>query len=114
MLPDMADAFDEWLSDYTVLTVTRATANFARADAVVGRTVQAMVQPARKQRLNPAQVDWSKRYKLVHSPEQLVVGEYIEIDGEDYKIIDDGDYQAYGYTEAIAEQTKQTKLVVTV
>jgi hypothetical protein len=113
MLPDMTDTFDEWLSDYTVLTVTKTTLDFVRMDVVVSRTVQAMAQPAQKQHLNPAQVDWSKRYKLVHSPEQLVAGEYIEIDGEDYKIIDDGDYQTYGFTEAIAEQTKQAKLVVT-
>lgn len=113
MLPDMTDAFEGWLSDYTVLTVTQVTLNFVAANVVVGRTVQAMVQPAQKRHLNPDKIDWSKRYKLVHSPAPLYVGEYIEVDGEDYKIIDDGDFQAYGYTEAIAEQTKQTKLVVT-
>ena len=112
MLPDVSEAFDDWLSDYTIKTVTKITVDFVEADTVAGRTIQAMVQVAEKEKLNPDQIDWSKKYVLVHSPDPINVGEYIESGGEDYKIIDPGDWQAYGYTEAIAEQTKQTLLVV--
>ena len=113
MLPDVSDALDGWLSDYTIKTVTKTTVDFVEDNTVAGRTVEAMVQVAEKEKLNPAQIDWSKKYLLVHSPEQINVGEYIESGGEDYKIIEPGDWQAYGYTEAVAEQTKQTLLVVT-
>lgn len=113
MLPDVSDAFDDWLSAYVVKTVTKVTADFADASTVSVRTIQAMVQVAQKEKLNADTIDWSKRYLLVHSPEQMLVGEYIEYSGEDYKIIEPGDWQAYGYTEAIAEQTKQTLLVAT-
>ncbi len=113
MLPDVSDAFDGWLSDYTIKTVTKITADFVEANTVAGRTVQAMVQVAEKEKLNPDQIDWSKKYLLVHSPDPISVGEFIESDGEDYKIIEPGDWQAYGYTEAVAEQTKQTLLAVT-
>ena len=113
MLPDVSDVFDDWLSDYTIKTVTKITVDFVEANTVAGRTIEAMVQVAQKEKLNADQIDWSKKYLLVHSPEQISIGEYIESEGEDYKIIEPGDWQTYGYTEAIAEQTKQTLLVVT-
>ncbi len=113
MLPDVSEAFDGWLSDYPIKTVTKLTVDFEEADTVAGRTIQAVVQVAQKEKLNPDQIDWSKKYLLVHSPDQINVGEYIESDGEDYKIIEPGDWQTYGYTEAVAEQTKRTLLVVT-
>ena len=113
MLPDVSEAMDGWLSDYLIKTVTKTTVNFEADDTVAGRTIQAMVQVAQKEKLNPDQIDWSKKYILVHSPDPINVGEYIESNGEDYKIIEPGDWQAYGYTEAVAEQTKQTLLVVT-
>ena len=113
MLPDVSEALDDWLSDYAIKTVTKSTVDFVEVNTVAGRTIQAMVQVAEKEKLNPDQIDWSKKYLLVHSPDQINVGEYIESDGEDYKIIEPGDWQAYGYTEAVAEQTKQALLVVT-
>lgn len=113
MLPDVSEAMDGWLSDYLIKTVTKITADFDEADTVAGRTIPAMVQVAQKEKLNPDQIDWSKKYILVHSPDPINVSEYIEYGGEDYKIIEPGDWQAYGYTEAVAEQTKQTLLVVT-
>jgi len=113
MLPDVSDALTEWLLPYTVKTVGQMTIDFEPADIVSSRTVQAVVQVAQKNQLSADSIDWDKRYLLVHSPSQLADGEFIEYQGEDYKIIDNGDWQLYGYTEAVAEQTKQTTLVVT-
>ena len=112
-LPDVSEALAEWVSSYTVKTVTQQTTDFIDTSPVVGRTVEAMVQVAEKEKLNPDQIDWSLRYLLIHSPEQLNAGEFIEYRGEDYKIIDDGDWLAYGYTEAVAEQTKRPVIQVT-
>lgn len=113
MLPDMSDALEEWKLPYTVKTVTKQTVEFVESNIIVGRTIEAVVQVAQKDKLNSDQIDWSLRYLLVHSGSELQNGEYIEYQGEDYKIIDDGNYQLYGFTEAVAEQTKRTLLVVT-
>ena len=113
MLPDVSEALDDWVSDYTVKTVTQITVDFVETNVVAVRTIQAMVQLADKEKINPTQIDWSKKYIWIHSPDPVSVNEYIEHGGEDYKIIEPGDWQTYGYTEAIAEQTKQTLLVET-
>ena len=114
MLPDVSEALTDWLSDYSLKSVARTTTNFVEAVVVTVRTLPAVVQVAQKDKLNTDAIDWSKRYLLVHSPDAIENGEYLEYGGEDYKIIDNGDWQAYGYTEAVAEQTKQTLLVETV
>jgi hypothetical protein len=113
MLPDMAETLEEWQEPYTVKTVTRITVDFVDADVVVGRTVQAVVQPAEMEKINPEIIDWSKKYQQIHSPDELLIGEYLVYQGEDYKIVADGDYQRYGFSEVVAEQTKRALLVVT-
>lgn len=113
MLPNVSQALDGWTSTHRVKTVARITVDFEPADVVTGRDVEAMVQVADKTKLNAGSIDWSLRYLLVHSPDPVYVGEYIVYNGEDYKIIDDGDYQAYGFVEAVAEQTKRPPLAET-
>lgn len=110
MLPDVSDALTEWAIPVTVKTVSQATVDFEPVESVTPRTVDAVIQPAQKEKLNAEQIDWSLRYLLVHSTEPLYAGEFIEYEGEDYKIIEPGDWQLYGYTEAIAEQTKRQLL----
>lgn len=113
MLPDVSIALAEWAVPVVVKSVTQHTIDFEPADLITPRTIDAVVQPAQKEKLNADQIDWSLKYLLVHSTEQLAAGEFIEYQGEDYKIVEPGDWQAYGYSEAIAEQTKRTPLVAT-
>lgn len=110
----MSDALAEWSLPYTVKTATETTdANFDKVPVVTARTISAVVQPAQKEKLNADQIDWSLQHLWIHSPDQVAVGEFIEYQGADYKIIEPGDWQLYGYTEAIAEETKRTPLEVT-
>lgn len=113
MLPDMSDTLEEWALPYTVKTVTRTTVNFEPVDVVAGRTVDAVVQPAQMETLNKDQIDWSKKYLQIHSAAPIAMGEFLEYEGEDYRIIDNGNYQLYGFTEAVGEQTKKALLEVT-
>lgn len=113
MLPDMADVLAEWAAPYTVKTITRITLEFEPVNVVTDRIIRAVIQPAQKEKLNPDQIDWSKKYIQIHTTETLIPGELIVYGREDYKVIEPGDYQLYGFTEAIAEQTKQTLVPIT-
>lgn len=113
MLPDMSDVLEEWQLPYLVKTIVKQTVNFVDNNTVTGRTVDAVVQVAQKDKLNAAQIDWSLHYLLVHTDSELDNGELIEFQGGDYKIIDNGDYQLYGFTEAVAEQTRKAIVPVT-
>lgn len=112
-LPNVTKAIKKWASSYTVKNVSRVTVNFVESNVVTGRTIRALIQAAQKEKLNTDQIDWSKEYIQIHSLDQLFNGEYIEYSGADYKVIDCGDWQRYGYTEAVAEETKKTKIVIT-
>lgn len=113
MRPNMGRIVRRSASPYTVKTITRQTVDFVESDVVAGRTVKALIQPARKSQLNPEMIDWSLRYITIHSLGPVDEGELIEYGGEDYKIIELGDYQDFGYTEAVAEQTKRPVVQVT-
>ena len=110
MLPDMSDTLSEWSLPYPLKTVTKLTVDFVEADTVSVGTVSAVIQVADKTKLNIDQIDWSLRYLLVHTADEIIIGQYIEFEGGDYKVVDDGNYQLYGFTEAVAEQTKRTLL----
>lgn len=113
MLPDMSDVLIEWEIPVSLKTVTRQTVDFVDADVISVETILAVVQPAQKERLNTDAIDWSLRYMQIHSRRQLSAGQFVEVDGQDYKIIEDGNYQLYGFSDVVAEQTKRPLLVAT-
>lgn len=109
LLPNVGHAIEGWAHPYTVKTVTRETVDFETVVSVSERSVDAMVQPAQKERLTAANLDWSLKYFTVHQTagDPLQVGEFIVIGGQDYKIIEAGDFSAFGFTKALAEQSKR-------
>lgn len=107
MIPNVARVLDAFMEPYTIKTVTKQTTDFVSSDVVVSRTINAVVQPAQKDKLNPDKIDWSLAYVTVHSKEPIANGDLIVYGGQDYKIIDNGDYQRFGYTEGLGEQTKR-------
>lgn len=113
MLPDMSDVLTEWEKPVTIKTVTRTTVDFEPANTVTARTIQAVVQMPQKARLTTVQIDYALKYKQIHSKERVFNGEYLEYNGRDYKIIDDGDWDDYGYTDAVAESTNEPLITVT-
>jgi len=112
--PNMARAVGRWSRPVTVKTVTTVTVDFVPTDTVAARTIDAMVQVADKSKLNPEAIDWSLEYLLVHTTDAtLTMGEFVEHGGGDYKVIDLGPWNDYGYRVVTAEQTKRPLLVVT-
>jgi hypothetical protein len=110
MLPNMSAVLTAFERPVTVKTVTKTTVNFVTVETVTTRTQQCVVQVADKEKLNSGTIDWSLEYLLVHSAGQLQVGEYVEFNGMDYKIISRGAWSGYGYTEVICEETKRPLL----
>lgn len=110
MLPDVSEALTEWEVPVTIKTVTQVTANFQPADQVATRTILAVVQNAQRDRLTTTQIEAGQQYKTLHSKEPVNRGEFLFFEGKDYKIIDDGDWQRYGYTEALCEATNKAPI----
>lgn len=112
-LPNVTAAVLRWATPHNIKTIAKHTVDFVDQNVVTSREIRAVVQPAEKDKLNVEQLDWSRQYLTVHSPDPIANGELLEYNGEDFKIIDNGDWQAFGYTEAVAEQTKKAIVQVT-
>lgn len=113
MLPDMSDTLREWEINIKLKTVTEATVNFVKTRVVTVVDLLAVVQPAEKEKINPDILDWTKEYLQVHSRTQINLGQFIEFQGKDFKLVQKGNYGLYGYFEMFAEETKQPLLVAT-
>ena len=105
MLPDVSHVLDNWEQVVTIKNVARSTTDFVETDVVTSREQLAVVQVAEKSRLNSATINWALQYLLIHSKSDLLMGEYVEFNGADHKIIIRGNWNQYGYLEVIAEAT---------
>jgi len=103
----MADVLTDFEIDVTHDIYTITTVNFVETTTKTSSlTIKAVVQPASQERLKALSVDYSLKYKQVHSKTSLNVGEYIVYEGTSYKIITPGDYQLYGFSDVVAEEVK--------
>lgn len=113
MLPNMSDALIEWEIPVKLKTATETTVNFVKTKVVTVGDLLAVVQPAEKEKINPDTLDWSKEYLQIHSRSMLLLGQFVEYQGKDFKLVQKGNYGNYGYFEMFAEETKQPLLVAT-
>lgn len=112
-LPDVSQVLNDWVVPVTIKTVTKATVDFVATNVVTSRSQDCVIQVADKSKLNSKTINWNLRYLMVHSKSAIEMSEYITFDGEDYKVIEKGNWTSYGYIEVVAEQTRKPLLVVT-
>ncbi len=105
-LPKMGKVLKRFYRPLTIRTVTQDIEDFRPVDNTQSRDTKAVVQPAQKEKLNPAIVDWSLIYLQVHSVDAIKIGDIITVDSVDYKAVELGNYKDYGFYETIFEQIK--------
>lgn len=104
---DVSDVLEEWERPHTIKTVTVETVDFEPVETVALRQQECVVQVADKEDLNKDTIDWAKEYLMIHSREPIAMGELLEFEGADYRVITRGSWRGYGYTEVTAEETKE-------
>ena len=113
MLPNVSSAPLGWTQPVLVKTVTTTTVDFVETEAVTGKTVQAVVQPTKKTTLNADTLDWSQSHITLYSQTLLSLGQLVERNGADYKVVEVQDWTDYGYCEAVCEATRRPVVEVT-
>lgn len=114
MLPDMSEVLTEWSQPVTLKTVTVTTIDFIETRIVGAVVIPAVVQPADPEKLKVEQIDFSLEYIQIHSVSPMAIGQYVEWDGRDFKLVPfRKGYGQYGYTECVGEETKMPLLVPT-
>ena len=105
---NVSDALDCFLQTVKLKTVSVTSVDFEETETVTESNIRSVVQPADKDKLNADNIDWSLEYMWFHTKFNIEIGQYIEYQGKDYKIIDLKRYGDYGYFEATGEETKRT------
>lgn len=114
MLPDMSDVLDEWARGVMLKTVTETAVDFVKTVVVLSVPIMAVIQPADAEKLQVDQIDYSLEYIQIHSVTPMAIGQFVEWDGRDFKLVPfRKSYGPYGYTEAVGEETKLPLLEAT-
>lgn len=114
MLPDMSDVLTEWLQPVKLKTVTTTSVDFVETEVVTVADIMAVVQPADPEKLQVDQIDYSLEYIQIHSVTAMAIGQYVEWDGRDFKLVPfRKGYGQYGYVEVVGEETNLPLLVAT-
>lgn len=103
---DMSDALDDFTQAVTLSIVTSFTVDFETFESCADTTIQAVIQPAQKEDLTVSNVDWSKSYILIHSPDVFAINNIITWRGVRYKVITRGNFEDYCYYEGVGEEIK--------
>ncbi len=119
MLPNVADVLTDWEVNVILKTVTVTTINFEKVVTVDPFPIRAVCQPAEKSQLKPEIVDWNLEYLWVHYKGRIVIDQYVEHRGKNWRVVQaqnwhvngepiEGDLQDrdYGYSEAVCEEVK--------
>lgn len=114
MLPDMSEVLTEWSQPVVLKTRTETSVDFLPVVVVTAANIMAVVQPADPEKLQVLQIDFSLEYIQIHSVSPMAIGQYVQWDGRDFKLVPfRKGYGQYGYTEAVGEETKLPLLVPT-
>jgi len=107
---DVSDTLDCFLQAVTLKTVTITSVDFNEARTVAETPLQAVIQPADMDKLIADNIDWSLSYFQAHTKTALSVGQYINYNSKDFKIIGIKDFSDYGYYESLIEEVKEAIL----
>lgn len=114
MLPDMSEVLTEWSQPVVLKTKIITSIDFVETEIVAAQAIMAVVQPADPEKLKVEQIDFSLEYIQIHSVSPMAIGQYVQWDGRDFKLVPfRKGYGQYGYTEAVGEETKLPLLVPT-
>lgn len=105
-LPNMAKVLNRFAQSLSLIRVEQQIVDFRPVDTETEFEVQAVVQPAQKEKINPAIINWSLKYFLVHSKQEILLGDRMEYCGIKFKAVEVGLFGDYGFHEAIFEEMK--------
>ena len=101
-LPDVSGAMKNWFQKMTFIRIVKSIVNFRVKEVETEIVFQGVMQPFTKQQLQmkpEGQRSW-KWYSL-HAETELVLDndEKVLYLGDDYRVMNKGDYRQYGYVD---------------
>lgn len=106
MLLNLSKTIKRLSQPVKLIRITTDIVNHKPEETETEINIKAVIQPANKEKINKDKLDWSLKYILVHSTDEIVIGDLIVHKNIRYKSFEDADYSDYGYYESIMEQQK--------
>ena len=120
MLPNLLLTVKRLSQPTQLINVVTTIVNHRPSEVETPFNVKAAIQPAQKNKLNKDKIDWSLKYIMVHSYDQIIIiadvptsvsgeisiNDYIVHNGIKYKAFENSDYNDYGFYETIMEEQK--------
>ena len=106
MLPDLSNAIKRFSQAVNLLRTTEKIVNHLPTEIEETIQIQAVIQPADKEKLTMDNLNYSLKYIQVNGLEPLKINDKISYKGTNYRIISLNDFSDYGYFEGIGEEIK--------
>ena len=106
MLPNLSGTVKRFSQDVKLIRVTTSIVNHQPVETETVINIRAVVQPAQREKILKDKLDYSLRYVLVHSLDEILINDKLEHKGIIYRAIECADHSDYGYYEAVMEQQK--------
>ena len=105
-LPNLSKTVKRLSQSVTLNRITRSVVDHRVVETLTPTPFKAVIQPAQKNKLNKAKLDFSLKYIQVHSLEEVKISDIIVHQSISYKAFENADYNDYGYYEIIMEELK--------
>lgn len=105
-LPNLSKTVKRLSQPVSLLRVTKSVVDHRVVESETTISIKAVVQPAQKDKLNKAKLDFNLKYILVHSLQEVKISDIIVHHNIRYKAFENADYSDYGYYEIIMEEEK--------
>jgi hypothetical protein len=105
-LPNLSKTIRRLSQDVTLSRITKSVIDHKVVESETSVAFKAVVQPAQKNKLNKAKLDFNLKYILVHSLLEVKISDIIVHHNIRYKAFENADYNDYGYYEIIMEEQK--------
>ena len=106
MLPNLSGTVKRFSQDVKLIRVTTNIVNHQPVETETVINIRAVVQPAQIEKILKDKLDYSLRYVLVHSLDEILINDKLEHKGIIYRAIEDADYNEYGYYTSVLEEVK--------
>jgi len=107
MLPNLSNTVKRFSQDVNLIRVTTTVINHKPVEEETNIAIKAVIQPADKEKLNIDKIDYSLKYILINSTDEMRIKDKLEYKSTKYRIIAVEDFSDYGYYRAIAEEVKE-------
>jgi len=105
-LPNLSGVVKSFSQEVIHHKISTVIENHRKVESETTSTINAMIQPQETTKLNKEKVDYTLKYILVHSTDEIGFDDYITYKQKKYKCFEVGEWNDYGFFIVVMEEIK--------